>query len=460
MAHRRTYLRHAPHVALLCGALLALAASVSAIEGRPRDAFDAAFWRRAFARPESVPAPPGNPITPEKVELGRSLFHDTRLSGTGAMACVTCHDPALSFSDGVARRPGHDGELLPRRTSSLWNVAWGLTFFWDGRAPTLEAQVSGPIENPNEMGGDIEKAAAEMSADPASARRFAAAFPDDPRVTEAHIRAALATFERTLVSPETRFDAWVKGDDKALDATELAGLRLFVGKASCVACHKGWRFTDEAFHDIGLAGIDPGRGDVLGLPAARHAFKTPSLRERVWSAPYMHDGSLATLEDVIAHYANGVAERPTLSADLKRTLDLSPEERAQLAAFVATLSSDDPPRPAAMPARTQTLGVASGPVVATTLVRQRDRQFTPNAVAIAKGQALTIVNDDTRTHNIRIDDPRVPAVSEAQELGDQVVLGFPEDGRYQVTCGIHPEMRLDVTVGASARRAERDGQAR
>src|SRR4051812_7097058 len=365
MAHRRTYLRHAPHVALLCGALLALAASVSAIEGRPRDAFDAVFWRRAFARPESVPAPPGNPITPEKVELGRSLFHDTRLSGTGAMACVTCHEPALSFSDGVARRPGHDGELLPRRTSSLWNLAWGLTFFWDGRAPTLEAQVSGPIENPNEMGGDIEKATAEMNSDPASARRFAAAFPDDPRVTEAHIRAALATFERTLVSPETRFDAWVKGDDKALDATELAGLKLFVGKAGCVACHKGWRFTDEAFHDIGLAGVDPGRGDVLGLPAARQAFKTPSLRERVWSAPYMHDGSLATLEDVIAHYANGVAERPTLSADLKRRLNLSPEERTQLAAFLATLSSDDPPRPAAMPARTQTLGVASGPVVAT-----------------------------------------------------------------------------------------------
>src|SRR4051812_39969010 len=109
MAHRRTYLRHAPHVALLCGALLELAASVSWSEGRRRDPFAPACWRRASARPESVPARPGNPITREKVELGRSLFHDPRLSGTGAMACVTCHDPALSFSDGVARRPGHDG---------------------------------------------------------------------------------------------------------------------------------------------------------------------------------------------------------------------------------------------------------------------------------------------------------------------------------------------------------------
>src|SRR3954452_92209 len=188
MAHRRTHLHHALYVALLCGALLALAASVSAIEGRPRDAFDAAFWRRAFVRPDSVPAPPGNPITPEKVELGRSLFHDTRLSGTGAMACVTCHEPALSFSDGVARRPGHDGELLPRRTSSLWNLAWGLTFFWDGRAPTLEAQVSGPIENPNEMGGDTPKAAPPPPAAPAATARFAAAFPENAQATEANIK--------------------------------------------------------------------------------------------------------------------------------------------------------------------------------------------------------------------------------------------------------------------------------
>jgi cytochrome c peroxidase len=419
-----------------------------AIEGRSAEPFDAAAWRAAFVRPQAIPTPAGNPVTTEKVDLGRSLFSDPRLSGAGDIACATCHDPALSFSDGVARRPGHDGEPLPRRTPSLWNLAWGLTFFWDGRAPTLEAQVSGPIENPREMGGgNIAKAAARLAADPASVRRFAAAFSDDPRATEANIRAALASFERTLVSPETRFDRWVKGDDAALEPDEIAGLKLFVGKAGCVACHKGWRFTDEAFHDIGLPGGDLGRGDVLELPAANLAFKTPSLRERVWTAPYMHDGSLATLEDVVAHYAGGVVARPTLSADLKRGLNLSGEERAQLVAFLATLSSDDPPRPAAMPARTQTLGPSADQAVATTEVRQRDRRFQPRAVALEKGQALAIVNDDTRTHTVRINDPRMPAVSEAQEPGDRVVLGFPEDGEYQITCGIHPEMRLDVTVG-------------
>src|SRR5215207_5509970 len=305
-------------------ALLPVAAVLSAGALARRAAADDALaaWRAAFARPAAIPAPASNPVTPQKVDLGRALFTDTRLSGDGSMACVTCHDPALSFSDGVARRRGHDGEPLPRRTPSLWNLAWGLTFFWDGRAPRLEAQASGPIENRREMGGDIAKAAARLAADPAMAARFAAAFPDDPRVTEDHIRAALASFERTLVSPKTRFDRWLGGDEATLDAEERSGFGLFVGKAGCVACHKGWRFTDEAFHDIGLAGADRGRGAALKLAAADHAFKTPSLRERVWTAPYMHDGSLASLEAVVAHYAEGVVRRPTLSADLPRGLRL------------------------------------------------------------------------------------------------------------------------------------------
>jgi cytochrome c peroxidase len=278
------------------------------------------------------------------------------------------------------------------------------------------------------------------------AARFAAAFPENPRVTEANIRAALASFERTLVSPKTRFDRWVEGDEAALDPEERAGFALFVGKAGCVACHKGWRFTDEAFHDIGLPGPDLGRGEALKLAAADHAFKTPSLRERVWTAPYMHDGSLATLEAVVAHYAGRVIERPALSADLKRRLDLSPEERGQLVAFLATLSSDDPPRPAALPARVQKLGAPTEPAVAAREIRQKGRRFNPGAVVMAVGEALRFVNDDTRTHNVRVDDPRMPAFSEAQEPGDSVVLGFPEAGEFAVTCGIHPEMRLAVTV--------------
>jgi cytochrome c peroxidase len=432
-------------LALIGAAAFALCLA-AAQRAAPADAFDEAALRRAFARPTHVPAPADNPITPEKVALGRALFEDPRLSGDGSLSCASCHEPLLSFSDGVARRPGHDGEPLPRRTPTLWNLAWGLTFFWDGRAGSLEAQASGPIENVREMGGDIAKAGARLGADAAMVKRFAAAFPEDPKVSEAHIRAALASFERTLVSPETRFDSWVAGDGSAIEADELAGFRLFVGKAQCVNCHTGWRFTDEAFHDIGLPSSDRGRGEVLKLAAADHAFKTPSLRERVWTAPYMHDGSLKTLEEVIDHYVDRVVQRPTLSADLPRRLDLSSNERAQLVAFLNTLSSDDPPRPQSMPASVQRIGAPAADAVSTTIVGERNRRFTPQAVTIGTNQVLTVVNDDTRTHNIRIDDPRMTFSSEAQEPGDKVTLVFDQAGEFTAICGIHPDMRLGIVV--------------
>jgi cytochrome c peroxidase len=224
---------------------------------------------------------------------------------------------------------------------------------------------------------------------------------------------------------------------------------LFVGKAGCVACHTDWRFTDEAFHDIGLAstGPDRGRGSVLDLPAVDHAFKTPSLRERVWTAPYMHDGSLNSLEDVATQYVGRVQRRPTLASDLKPVLNLTENERAQLVAFLATLSSEDPPRPLGLPSRVQIAGSAIDHVpVSASTIGQKGRRFTPDAVTLKKGEALTIVNDDTRTHNVRIDDPRLSFSSYAQAPGDQVVIAFPEAGPYRLICGIHPEMRLDAIV--------------
>ena len=437
--------------AFLTGAMLA-PLLVGAVPAATTDASAMRAWRQAFARPTNIPTPADNPSTPQKVALGRVLFEDARLSGDGTLSCVSCHDPLLSFTDGVERRPGHDGEPLPRHTPSLWNLAWGLTFFWDGRAPSLEAQASGPIENVREMGGDLAKAAAQFRADPDMVKRFAAAFPGDRQVSAANIRAALASFERTLVSPETRFDRWVAGDDGAIDADEMAGFRLFVGKAGCVNCHKGWRFTDEAFHDIGLPSADRGRGETLNLAAADHAFKTPSLRERAWAAPYMHDGSLQTLDAVVDHYAGAVVPRPTLSADLPARLDLSPQERAQLVAFLNTLSSDDPPRPRSMPAGVQQIGVSDAGAVSTTVVSERDRRFTPGSVLIRVGEALTVVNEDTRTHNVRIDDPRMTFSSEAQEPGGKVVLSFSQEGTFTAICGIHPDMRLAVTVTKSGAR--------
>jgi len=430
---------------VLMAALLAGGAAASPAS------FDAGHWRQAFARPGHAPAPADNPTTPEKVKLGAALFEDTRLSGSGDLSCASCHQAELSFSDGVDRHPGLDGKPLDRRTPPLWNMAWGLSWFWDGRAASLEAQAASPIEDKREMGGDLKRALAALAADPLMQTSFAAAFPEDPVVSRGNLMKALAAFERTLVSPETRFDRWVEGDDKALDPDELAGLALFVGKAGCVTCHQGWRFTDEAFHDIGLRGEDKGRGPVLGVKAADHAFKTPSLRERVWSAPYMHDGSLATFEDVVDHYATGIVKRPTLSADLPQAIDLSATERAQLVAFLNTLSSDDPPRPATLPPKTIALGAATE-AVATTTVSQKDRRFSPGAILLKVGEALRILNDDTRMHNVRVDGGNMAFNSDGQNPGDTVTLGFDQPGHYDIICGIHPDMRLSVDVAAAAAR--------
>lgn len=430
---------------------LGLAALLGGAQAGP-DPFDAAHWRQVFARPDHAPMPDGNPTTPDKVALGAKLFDDPRLSGDGTVACSTCHQAELSFTDGVPRHGGLDGKPLDRRTPSLWNMAWGLSWFWDGRAASLEDQAAGPIENKREMGADVSDVVKRLAADRDVSGSFAKVFPEDPAVTRSNLLKALAAFERTLVSPETRFDRWVNGDDEAIDADEKAGLRLFVGKAGCVSCHTGWRFTDEAFHDVGLPGTDRGRGTVLGLKAADNAFKTPSLRERVWTAPYMHDGSLATFEDVVDHYAERVVERPTLSADLPRRIELSPKERAQLVAFLNTLSSEDPPRPASLPARTIALG-ADVQAVAATTVGQKDRRFTPGAILLKVGQALKIVNDDSRTHNVRIDGPGLSVSSDAQNPGDSITIGFDRPGQFQAICGIHPDMRLAVTVEPMAEAA-------
>jgi cytochrome c peroxidase len=256
--------------------------------------------------------------------------------------------------------------------------------------------------------------------------------------------AALATYERTLVSPVTRFDRWIEGDGKALSAEEIAGFKLFTGKAGCADCHTGWAFTDSAFYDIGLPGDDRGRGAVLRLPAAEHAFKTPGLREVARSAPYMHDGSLATLDDVIAHYESGIVRRPTLARELDRKLALTAAERQALIAFLKSLSSEGDPEPPA-----KVVAATTGehtPAQTVSTVSQDNKEFHPTHVEVGRGQRLWIVNNDKRTHNIRVFDPKLDFDSGAQEPGETVEIEFPRAGEYLVFCGIHPKMELWVDV--------------
>jgi cytochrome c peroxidase len=318
---------------------LQLPADAQDLGGRADDA--AAPWRALFRRPPGPPpAPPDNPSTPERVALGARLFADPRLSGNGQRACASCHRPELAFTDGRQRAQGLSGAPLRRNTPTLWNLAWSTRYFWDGRAPSLEAQVRMPIEAADEMGGDWPAILARLEADVGLAQQFRAAFGDEPPISQETVAKALAAYVRSLVSPATRFDAWIAGDAAALSAAEARGFRLFTGKAQCVLCHVGWRFADDRFHDVGLPSRDPGRGAVPGGTPGLRAFKTPSLRELTRTAPYMHDGSLPSLARVVAHYAGGFVARPGLAPNVNRALRLSPQERADLVAFIKTLSSE------------------------------------------------------------------------------------------------------------------------
>ena len=296
-----------------------------------------AVWRAIFARPTAA-AP--NATDEAKVALGRELFHDPRLSGAGHASCATCHNPERAFTDGRKTAMGADGSVLSRNAPALYDLAWASSFFWDGRASTLEDQARVPILAPNELAGDFAVIGERLSSDPIMAERFASAFPGAPVANEANILSALAAYERSLVSPETRFDKWVQGDDAALSDREREGFAIFVGKGGCVSCHGGWRLTDDAFHDVGLPGNDFGRGALPKGTAGLPEFKTPSLREVARTAPYMHDGSLATLESVVAHYSGGLVMRPSLAPTLVRDLKLTETEKASLVAFLKTLSSE------------------------------------------------------------------------------------------------------------------------
>lgn len=326
---------------------LCVAAAGIAAPANAQAADAAAPWHMVFQRPAtSPPTPADNPMSPDKVALGAKLFADRRLSGSGRRSCASCHRLERAFTDGRRRARALSGGSLRRNTPSLWNLAWSKRYFWDGRAPSLEAQARAPIEAADEMGGDWPAILARLVADADLAARFRAAFNVERPVSQETILKALAAYERSLVSPPTRFDAWIEGDARALDAAEVRGFRLFTGKAGCVLCHAGWRFTDDRFHDIGLPGRDPGRGAVPGGTPGLRAFKTPSLRELVHTAPYMHDGSLPTLAAVLAHYTGRFVRRPSLAPSMNRNLRLGAQERADLIAFLRTLSSEraQPPR--------------------------------------------------------------------------------------------------------------------
>jgi cytochrome c peroxidase len=298
---------------------------------------DLAPLRKAYERPTSIPFPADNPYTIEKAALGKMLFFDARLSRDNNISCASCHNPSFGWQVPFAKAIGAGGKPLARKSPTTINHAWAGLLFWDGRATSLEDQARGPIQAPVEMDLPLPKAVQRLNAIEGYRTAFAKAFPGEG-ITEQTLLKAIATFERTTVSGDTPFDRWVRGDEKALSASALRGFALFNGKARCSACHGGWNFTDDRFHDIGLATTDEGRSKITGRTEDKHGFRTPGLREITARAPYMHNGSLPTLEAVVAHYSSGGIDRPSRSR-LMAPLGLTGDEMQDLVEFMRALSS-------------------------------------------------------------------------------------------------------------------------
>jgi cytochrome c peroxidase len=311
--------------------------------------------------------PKDNPLTEEGVALGRRLFYDMRLSGTNTVSCATCHIQRLAFTDGRTTSVGVSGKPVQFNSMSLANLMWGPQhFFWDGRVASLEDQVLIPIQNPDEMAQGLDQLVGELSADASYRDQFAKAYGE---IDPANIARALASFERTLVSANSRYDRFLRGELK-LSEEEEYGRKLFMAHpdakvslrgGNCIDCHSqfltaGFATRYDGFINNGLDDeqhLQPGLEATTRDPAHRGLFKVPSLRNIALTAPYMHDGRFATLEQVLEHYDSGIRTSHTLSpliveadnrgadTDGRVSLHLTAPERAAIIAFLQTLTDDE-----------------------------------------------------------------------------------------------------------------------
>ncbi|HXG61846.1 MAG TPA: cytochrome-c peroxidase [Planctomycetota bacterium] len=326
--------------------LLVLAAAAPALGGaraqeesrrEPRDL-------PAFLGPlRPVRDPEDNPRTPAKVELGRMLYWDPRLSGNGVISCATCHNPALGWADGLPKGLGFHHKGLGRATPTVLNAAYYTSQFWDGRAATLEEQAKGPIMSPDEMNASPERMLQVLNSIPGYRKRFQEVF-GGPATLDTVARA-IAAFERTVVDLDSPFDRYARGDDSAIGEAAKRGLEIFTGKGRCATCHSGPNFSDNRFHNLGLGDGDPGRMKVTGREEDYGAFKTPTLRNIALTAPYMHDGSMRTLREVIDHYEKAPAlnPKPRNLSIFMQPIKLTDSEKEDLIAFLRTLTGDKRP---------------------------------------------------------------------------------------------------------------------
>ena len=304
--------------------------------------------------------PADNPLTVEGVELGRLLFWETRLSEDNSMSCGSCHLPEVNFADPAQYSTGVTGAVGTRNAMALINLGWASSFFWDGRSPSLEDQIRDPVPHPSEMNLPWPEAVAKLQADDTDTRypeRFFDAF-GTTEISEDLVVMAIAQFVRTMISSDSKFDRWRRGETDLTDS-EYNGYQMFLREGGdpeevpggqfggdCFHCHgeAGLQFTDHLFHNNGLDPsfeADPGRASVTGSPLDSGLFRTPTLRNVALSGPYMHDGRFQTLEEVIEHYNSGGVASSTIDPFMKYTtggLTLAPSQKADLLAFLHTLT--------------------------------------------------------------------------------------------------------------------------
>jgi len=286
--------------------------------------------------------PNANPYSADKANLGRYLYFDRRLSADGTVSCASCHDPQHGFTDAAPSSTGIRGQKGNRSAPTIFNRGYSLAQFWDGRAATLEEQAKGPMANPIEMGNTEEAIVATLQKIQGYRELFAKVFGSE-EINIDRVAMAIACFERTVLSGNAPYDKYKRGVKTALSAEQVRGMAIFFDKATCDRCHEGANFTLNEYHNLGIGTDKPepdaGRFAVTHDPRDWGAFKTPTLREIEHTAPYMHDGSLKSLEDVVEFYNKGGIPNRNLDADIK-PLHLSDQQKSDLVAFLKSLSGE------------------------------------------------------------------------------------------------------------------------
>lgn len=327
---------------ILCPVILSLGLFVMAVRADAGDEQSSRTEESLAPLPSKVPTPADNPTTAAKVSLGKQLFFDPRLSGDNKMSCATCHLPDKAYGDGLATAEGDGGKRLARNSQTVLNTAFLDRLFWDGRAASLEEQALGPIESPDEMNQKLGALESELNAIPGYVEQFQDVFKTP--VTRTGIAKALAAFQRTLVTGESPLDRYLNGEKAALSGAAKRGLELFTGDAGCIRCHNGALLSDGKFYRLGVASRDKGRGAVTGKREDDHKFRTPPLRNIAETGPYMHNGSLKTLDDVVMFYYRGVPSTAPdgQSLDVEALVGQSFSEIPDLVAFLKSLAGETP----------------------------------------------------------------------------------------------------------------------